>query len=85
VERRFHRGGRDPVRVDHERLDRENDRNRADDRDDPIDDDPRPARKTPGDAVERMVTRNVPLGRIVGSNEAEAVTGSSIPALSQIS
>ena len=37
VERRFHGGGRDPVRVDHPGLDRQHDRDSADDRDDPVD------------------------------------------------
>src|SRR5690349_7286646 len=34
----------------------------------------------PPDAVERIVTRYVPLGSFVGSNAAETSTGSSIPA-----
>ena len=55
VERRLHRRRRDPVRVDDPRLDREHDRDRADDRDDPVDGDPHAARKPPGDAIERVV------------------------------
>ena len=55
VERRLHRRRRDAVRVDDPRLDREDDRDGADDGDDPVDCDPQPARKPPGDAIERMM------------------------------
>ena len=55
VERRLHRRGRDAVGIDHPRLDREHDRDRADDRDDPVDGDPEPTRKSSGDAIERVV------------------------------
>ena len=56
VERRLHRRRRDPVRIDDERLDREHDRDRTDDRGRPVDGDAqplRPRRRQADDGVPR--------------------------------
>ena len=65
VECRLHRRRRDAVRIHDPRLDGEDDRDRADDRDDPVDGDPQPARKASGDAIEGVMELVV-LVRVVG-------------------
>ena len=54
VERRLHRGRGNPVRVDHPRLDRQHDRDRAGDRHDPVDRDPPAARQVARRARDRV-------------------------------
>ncbi len=52
VQGRLHRGRRDPVRVDHPRLQREHEPDRGADRDDPVDGDPPRGRQPRGQAVD---------------------------------
>ena len=54
VQRRLHRRRRDPVRVDDEGLDEQHDRDRADDRDDPVDRHPPRVGQAAGQPVDRV-------------------------------
>jgi hypothetical protein len=54
MQRRLHRGGRDPIRIDHPGLDRENDADGYGDRDGPVDRDADRAREALGEPMKRV-------------------------------